>query len=55
MTATPHTGGEEGGGGDVGGGGGDVGGDGGVDMQMHFVLEEHETELTPPKTKSSLE
>ena len=41
-------GGDGGSGGDEGGAGGDVGGDGGVDMQMHFLLEEHEPELPPP-------
>ena len=35
------------GGGD-GGKGGDAGGEGGVNMQMHFLLEEHEPELSPP-------
>ena len=30
--------------------GGDVGGDGGVNMQMHFLLEEHEPELPLPYT-----
>ena len=34
-----------GGGGDGGGG---VGGDGGVNLQIHFLLEEHEPELSPP-------
>jgi hypothetical protein len=34
--------------GDEGGEGGVVGGDGGVNMQMHFLLEEHEPELSPP-------
>ena len=49
-----ESGGGGGGGGDGGdgddseglGGGGD--GDGGVNMQMHFLLEEHEPELSPP-------
>ena len=41
-------GGRDGGVGGDGGKGGDVGGDGGVNMQMHFLLEEHEPELSPP-------
>ena len=41
-------GGEDGGVGGDGGSGGDVGGDGGVNMQMHFLLEEHEPELPLP-------
>ena len=42
-------GGDGGSGGDGGDGGGD-GGDGGVNMQMHWLDEEHEPELLPPKT-----
>ena len=38
------------GGGGSGGDGGNAGGDGGVNMQMHFVLEEHEPVLPPSKT-----
>ena len=38
-------GGEGGGGGGVGGA---RGGEGGVNMQMHFLLEEHEPELLSP-------
>ena len=41
-------GGEDGGVGGDGGNGGGVGGDGGVNMQMHFLLEEHEPELPLP-------
>jgi hypothetical protein len=41
-------GGDEGGDGGDGGCGGGVGGDGGVNMQMHFLLEEHEPELPLP-------
>ena len=41
-------GGEDGGDGANGGSGGDVGGEGGVNMQMHFLLEEHEPELPLP-------
>ena len=41
-------GGEDGGVGGDGGNGGGVGGEGGVNMQMHFLLEEHEPELPPP-------
>ena len=45
-----NAGGDGGSGGD-GGGGGNAGGDGGVNMQMHFRLEEHETVLPPLKTR----
>ena len=38
-------------GGDDGGVGGDGGDAGGVNMQMHFLLEEHEAELSPLKRK----
>ena len=41
-------GGDEGGDGGDGGCGGGVGGDGGVNMQMHFLLEEHEPVLPLP-------
>ena len=41
-------GGREGGVGGDGGKGGDAGGEGGVNMQMHFLLEEHAPELSPP-------
>ena len=41
-------GGEDGGVGGDGGNVGGVGGEGGVNMQMHFLLEEHEPELPPP-------
>ena len=41
-------GGEDGGVGGDGGSGGDVGGEGGANMQMHFLLEEHEPELSLP-------
>jgi len=41
-------GGDGGGDGGDGGCGGGVGGDGGVNMQMHFLLEEHEPELPLP-------
>jgi len=41
-------GGGDGGVGGDGGKGGDAGGEGGVNMQMHFLLEEHEPELSPP-------
>ena len=40
-------GGGDGGVGGDGGNGGGVGGDGGVNLQMHFLLEEHEPELSP--------
>ena len=43
-------GGEDGGDGGDGGSGGGVGGEGGVNMQMHFLLEEHEPELPTPLT-----
>ena len=43
-------GGGDGGVGGDGGKGGDAGGEGGVNMQMHFLLEEHEPELSPPYT-----
>ena len=36
-----------------GGGGGNAGGDGGVNLQMHFLYEEHEPiepQLLPPRT-----
>jgi len=41
-------GGEDGGVGGDGGCDGGVGGEGGVNMQMHFLLEEHEPELPLP-------
>ena len=41
-------GGGDGGVGGDGGKGGDAGGEGGVNMQMHFLLEEHEPELLVP-------
>ena len=41
-------GGNAGGDGGSGGDGGNAGGDGGVNMQMHFLLEEHEPELPTP-------
>ena len=40
--------GEGGGGGDACG---DVGGEGGVDLQVHWLDEEHEPVLATPKTK----
>ena len=43
-------GGRDGGEGGDGGKGGDAGGEGGVNMQMHFLLEEHEPELPLPYT-----
>ena len=51
KTVIGDEGGEGGSGGSGGCGGGEggvVGGDGGVNMQMHFLLEEHEPELSPP-------
>ena len=43
------SGGDGGDGGDGGSGGG-VGGEGGVNMQMHWLYEEHEPVLPPPQT-----
>ena len=48
-------GGEAGGDGGDGGSGGNVGGEGGVNMQMHWMDEEHEPELPAPKTERKYE
>ena len=50
ATCVPVTAEEPGVTGGTGGGGGNVGREGGVNMQMHWLYEEHEPELRPPKT-----